>query len=65
MSDKTKQRSWHRKIPTNGGTVAYLTVFDNQPDIRIPLEMPMPDGIYRYINRMYLWFPKPSDRHGP
>jgi len=41
--------------------VSYLTIFDRQPEIRIPEEMPMgDDGIYRYsyTGHQYRWHPK-------
>lgn len=61
MNDgKPAKRSWNIKIPTDGGPVSYLNIFDRQADIRIPEELPMgEDGIYYYsYTGHYRWHPK-------
>jgi hypothetical protein len=58
-----KRRSWNIKVPTDGGPVAYLNIFDRQEDVRIPAEMVMSDdGVYRYSHtgRNYRWHQKPA-----
>ncbi len=52
-----KRRSWNVRIPTTGGPVAYLNVFDAQEDIRIPETLIMGDGTYTYCysSRNYRW----------
>lgn len=59
MADhKVARKSWNRKVPTDGGPVNYLNIFDRQPDIRIPEELPMGDGIYLYsYTGHYRWQP--------
>jgi hypothetical protein len=54
-----KQRSWNVKIPTSGGPVAYLNIFDGQGPVRVPKEVPMGDrGTYTLVNNVYRWQPK-------
>lgn len=55
--EKPPRKSWNAKIPTDGGPVSYLNIFDRQPEIRIPEELRMGDGIYRYslIGRQFQW----------
>jgi hypothetical protein len=60
MTDR-KQTSWNVKVPTDGGPVRYLNIFDKQPDVRFPEEMRMDDdGTYHYSHtgRIYRWHPK-------
>lgn len=57
---KPARRSWNTKIPTDGGPVNYLNIFDRQPEIRIPEELAMgDDGTYRYsyTGHLYRWHP--------
>jgi hypothetical protein len=50
------KKSWNVKIPTSGGPVAYLNIFDGQPEIRMPEEVPMGDaGTYYYSADSYRW----------
>lgn len=58
--DKPPRKSWNTKIPTDGGPVNYLNIFDRQAEIRIPEELRMGgNGIYRYsyTGRHYRWHP--------
>jgi hypothetical protein len=56
---KPVKKSWNTKVPTDGGPVSYLNIFDRQSEIRIPEELPMGDGIYRYsyTGHQYRWHP--------
>lgn len=56
---KPAKRSWNVKVPTDGGPVAHLNIFDRQPEIRIPEEVRMGDGIYvySYTGHQYRWNP--------
>jgi hypothetical protein len=58
---KPARRSWNTKIPTDGGPVDYLNIFDRQAEIRLPEELRMGDnGTYRYsyTEHKYRWLPK-------
>ena len=54
---KIKQRSWHRKIPTAGGPVSYLNIYDGQETVRVPEELRMGEGkyVYVYTEGIYRW----------
>lgn len=48
--------SWNVKVPTDGGPVSFLNIFDSQEAVRIPLEARMGDqGTYRYETGIYRW----------
>lgn len=48
--------SWNIKVPTDGGPVSFLNIFDSQEAVRIPLEARMGDqGTYRYEMGVYRW----------
>ncbi len=61
MTDKEDRRSWNLKVPTDGGPVSYLNIYDRQSDIRIPEDMPMTTGCYRYEYGIYHWIPAVPD----
>ena len=58
-----KRRSWNIRIPTTGGPVSYLNIFDAQEDVRIPDTLTMGDGTYTYSHtgRTYRWQSGRSD----
>lgn len=58
--EKPPRKSWSIKIPTDGGPVSYLNIFDRQSEIRIPEELRMGDDgsyHYSYTGHQYRWRP--------
>jgi hypothetical protein len=62
-SQRVKSRSWNVRIPTTGGPVSYLNIFDGQVEIRIPETVRMGEGTYTYSHtgRHYRWQSGRSD----